>query len=1067
MFRFFKIFVCMFVMVLPFVAKAQIGFDAVTIYRQARLKNYKFLDYISEYSDLIDTTNRFGDTAFCMAAKYNDISTAKLLRSYGADTKHDCVKRIKENKPLSGFSNRYQGVENKGKGVEYVKSSNAVWGWTLSAVAVAGGAAALGGGGGGGSSDEATSEVVMPSPGGDTGGTRGDDDTGETGNNNGDKNNDNNDNNDNTDVTTPEEGGAGGNVGGESDEGTRGDDNTNTEEEGNNTGGSVGPNTSNFTPSVKNDFKTEEYDKGNFLDDINAAGAYVHIYSKDENGKLVSHQANSDESLKKVKVGIIDSGVFHNKEISDKIVSEYDLNGYNSARNVRVYTEGNIHFYVIENDNKYYLLPVNTIGLSVYGLGEAVYDNVEDLKNALSLYYRLDLKDFVVINNGKGNPGSPNNLVENDVNTWWAYIERLSHGTHVAGVIAGKKDGNGMHGVAYENAEIVTGSWDLGSSMYATVSNMVDEGVSVLNNSWGNNVNETVNAANPNWLYANETDFLYSYAYAAQNNAVWVQATGNDSKSEADVHNAVGGMNLSFYGFNGADKYEVPYLAVTALDKRTADETAPSGKIANYANYCGSAKGWCLAAPGSNVISSDASTDGLTSMSGTSMATPVVSGSIALLQGYYPWLNAQNIAYILLETANSSGEYANSNIYGQGALDLEAAVTTPIDGLNFAEKGDLNSLKSVSSSKLSTSGVLQNKILKSMPKTITAYDALKRPFEYETSKLVNTTHGSSANLKNSVSRMAMGSQGSKVIKDEKSGFQFSSSESLDETGMAQLSSMEVVHETEEGGNRFYYAKNSKYMTSKEVLSKDVNPYLAMREAYGAESSLKLSESSKLKFSLQSGLNGFYERDEEQDGYGFDERSYSLGSEYSFNMSDYLELSALGGMLYEEDAMLGLNGVGGFGIGNSSTYYMGLKAKLDLTNNVSLMAAYYRGYTGGVDSEMLSVSDLETESFLLAGEYQLDRRNKIGLMLSSPMSVVKGNAMFRYSSGRDNNSDTAYMKELKTSLRPEAKEYDFGMYYQGEPTEKLSLSGKLETRINADGEKGVNDYIGVIGAHYNF
>ena len=68
----------MFVMVLPFAAKAQIGFDAVTIYRQARLKNYKFLDYISEYSDLIDTTNRFGDTAFCMAAKYNDISTAKI-----------------------------------------------------------------------------------------------------------------------------------------------------------------------------------------------------------------------------------------------------------------------------------------------------------------------------------------------------------------------------------------------------------------------------------------------------------------------------------------------------------------------------------------------------------------------------------------------------------------------------------------------------------------------------------------------------------------------------------------------------------------------------------------------------------------------------------------------------------------------------------------------------------------------------------------------------------------------------------------------------------------------------
>ena len=173
------------------------------------------------------------------------------------------------------------------------------------------------------------------------------------------------------------------------------------------------------------------------------------------------------------------------------------------------------------------------------------------------------------------------------------------------------------------------------------------------------------------------------------------------------------------------------------------------------------------------------------------------------------------------------------------------------------------------------------------------------------------------------------------------------------------------------------------------------------------------------------------------------------------------------MLYEEDAMLGLNGVGGFGINGSNTYYMGLKAKLDLTSKVSLMAAYYRGYTGGNNSEMLSISDLETESFMLVGEYQSDRNNKFGLMFRSPMSVVKGDASFRYSTGRDNYSNTAYLRELKTSLRPEAREYDLGMYYEGEPSDNLSISGKVEARFNADGEKGVEDYVGVVGAHYTF
>ena len=105
--------------------------------------------------------------------------------------------------------------------------------------------------------------------------------------------------------------------------------------------------------------------------------------------------------------------------------------------------------------------------------------------------------------------------------------------------------------------------------------------------------------------------------------------------------------------------------------------------------------------------------------------------------------------------------------------------------------------------------------------------------------------------------------------------------------------------------------------------------------------------------------------------------------------------------------------------------------------------------------------------MLAGEYMVNKNNKIGLMLSSPMSIVKGSASMMYSTGRDNNSNSAYLEELKASLRPEAKEYDLGIYYQGDIRDNLSINGKVETRFNADGEKGVNDYIGVVGAEYSF
>jgi hypothetical protein len=454
-------------------------------------------------------------------------------------------------------------------------------------------------------------------------------------------------------------------------------------------------------------------------------------------------------------------------------------------------------------------------------------------------------------------------------------------------------------------------------------------------------------------------------------------------------------------------------------------------------------------------------------MSGTSQAAPVVSGSIALLKGYYHWLSAQNIAYLLLETADNSGAYANEAIYGQGVLDLEAAVTTPIKDLGLPESADLNSVKSAKLSKVYVGSVMGSSLKKAMPKTITAYDGLMRPFQYSTSNLVDVTHSGSARLKNEVARLALGDSGKKVIKDEKTGFSFSSSESMNSSGNKHLTTAEVERATDNGKTRFYYAENSKYMSSDETLVNNSNPYFSMRDAYGVENTLNLSETSKLKLSLQSGENGLYERDEEQDHHSFDERSYAMNAEYSFNLTDYLEVATLGGMLFEEDAMLGLNGVGGFGIQDSSTYYMGLKAKLDLTNKVSLIAAYYRGYTSGSASSMLAISNLETESFMLAGEYNLNRNHKFGLMLSSPMSVVKGNASIMYASGRDNNSNNAYLKQLKASLKPEAKEYDLGMYYKGKPSEDLSLSGKVEARFNADGEKGVTDYMGVVGAQYVF
>lgn len=1033
---------------IAFPANAALSRAGIT-YQQAQNRNVSYFRLLARYNKAIDAMDANGNTAYCMALQENNQETMKFLAFQGADVRHSCVKRINEAKRAEmerqkarsvRASRRYQNENGLFDGdKKYL--------WAGAGILAVGGGIALAasGGGGGGHKDSSgngggSTHPVKPNPG---------------------------DDNPSGDDPLPKPVDPDGDL-------------------------------SNLTAET---FKTEEYKKGNFLEGIKAAEAYSHIYKQDESGNLFGHQAGSDKPLEQIKVGVLDGGVFPNADIKGKVTKRYDLNNYSKDQSVWAFAsnDGGVQGYVVKKDSKYYLFHVHHVwsdernkyidqfepiwrdenGYHI-GVDDSMANKTIDwgmeeeiLDGLMREGWGKTLADMTLVNAGAGFPGvdlstlDPTKIVDDLKYDWGDALSHLSHGTHVAGIIAAKKNEDGMHGVAFDNAEILGGSWDMqvDGKIYNTVKQMVNDGAAVISNSWGTGFALDDFDRTREGYKKNIPDVWNSYAYAAKNGTVWVQATGNEGRSQPDYLIGMGAADLSKDGYKKSDT-AVPYLAVAALDYDTKSDRATSGELAWYSNACGSAAGYCLAAPGSEILSTSASDTGNMYMSGTSMATPVVSGSIALLNGYYPWLNGQNIAYLLLETANKNGVYANSSIYGQGALDLEAAVTTPIGDLRLPENSSFASLSSARASRLALSAPLQKQMLKAMPKTVTAFDVLDRPFQYDTAKLMNTTHASNANLRNAVSKMAMGGV-TKTIKDEKSGFQFTTQDSLSNGGWANLSSAEVISETDTAATRFYYAANSKYATADNVLKASSNPYLAMNEAYGAENTLKLSDSSKLKLSIQTGENGLYERDYEQDRNSFNERSYALTGEYSFNLTDYLEVAALGGMLFENDAVLGMNGAGAFGMKDSSTYYMGIRAALNLTPDFSILAAYYRGYTQGGDAAMLSISDLQTESFMLAGEYKINKANKVGLSLSSPLSVVKGRASVLFARGRDNYSDTIYMQKLSTSLKPEAKEYDLGLYYQGQPEENINLLGKVEARFNADGEKGVTDYIGIVGAGVAF
>ena len=125
-------------------------------------------------------------------------------------------------------------------------------------------------------------------------------------------------------------------------------------------------------------------------------------------------------------------------------------------------------------------------------------------------------------------------------------------------------------------------------------------------------------------------------------------------------------------------------VAVVAVDAR-------SGAIANYSNRCGIAQQWCLAAPGdvenvaySGFGQSGNPESGTLRSQGTSLAAPMVSGGLALMQQYFrSQLSNEQLLARMLATADKTGRYANADIYGQGLLDLGAAVS-PVGGSSLA-----------------------------------------------------------------------------------------------------------------------------------------------------------------------------------------------------------------------------------------------------------------------------------------------------------------------------------------------------------------------------------------------
>jgi outer membrane autotransporter protein len=286
-----------------------------------------------------------------------------------------------------------------------------------------------------------------------------------------------------------------------------------------------------------------------------------------------------------------------------------------------------------------------------------------------------------------------------------------SHGVHVAGTIAAAADGVGMMGVA-PMANILALK-AVGSTAGDPIQSMLFAGslqdVRIINGSYG----PSATAGETTWTTGELDAEFFAVRQAVANGKVLVFATGNDFQTApVQAQNPTGVPLFPFinprnarhgayndggrnYDFSILNRLPGFIVAVANLDHNF--------RISADSNRCGVAAAWCVSAPGGGTnggtnqgilstvvrgveriedtpeasppmaVGPDANL-GYAYLNGTSMATPHVSGVIAVLMEAYPIYSPRDIVRLLFATTDDLGSRGVDRIFGHGLVRLDRAL---------------------------------------------------------------------------------------------------------------------------------------------------------------------------------------------------------------------------------------------------------------------------------------------------------------------------------------------------------------------------------------------------------
>ena len=699
-------------------------------------------------------------------------------------------------------------------------------------------------------------------------------------------------------------------------------------------------------------------------------------------------------------------------------------------------------------------------------------------------------------------------------------IAAFKNGEELDDTTLTNKDKN-MHGVAY-NARVVPAVADVFRPITsATIASLIGSRADIilqdvtLYNILDGYVASYVSGKTMASVFGEDASDAYSLIGA--NNKIFIIGTGMNGNNTitsgkaqlgtTDVQkdaSLFAGVPLASDAYSSDTSLKDLFLSVTAVQPNSEATNYNGYTLTTYAQPCGSTAKYCLSAPGGtgtpsgNLISTVSTTTDNPEYNwgenyGTSSAAAVVAGAVAVLKGAYPHLSNQEIVKILEKTATPLGACAGagtangdscisaddgitdgnqkySKFYGWGLVNLDAA-TKPLGALwvNNGYSSALNPLigtYTLSVSGVNTSSVMSQNLLNALPSSFTAFDSFNRPFAVNTRSFVSA-RSTRKEFDDDFKAFMHGRDVTKVKANDQFSMTYAPRRS-DRSSQMKTGLMEMDIDMGKSNFGFYYTEdtlNSRGNYFERALN---NPFVQIQEAYGADAKYNLTGKLSVGMSYVAGKNGFL-GDGDKHYKAPENRVSMVATEANYQVTKSIMFKASYGVMKEQDSVLGMTGTGAFKTPGADTTFVSAGVEIKPTDKFKLNLAYTYGWTTPEKSNgLMNLSRLTADGFAAVAQYDLGSDNMLGLSVSSPLRVRSGKVAFDLPVGRSATDDTIYRETFTGSMKPEARELDFALFYKDALSEALTIQSELGVRLNPDHQKDASpDYRALFGLKWDY